>query len=249
MKIKIVRFFSMKVQRFARNGEEKNHLKLDQKSKHNDQKNCQYIYTSENWHMEPQNMNPWKRRFLLGIINFSIPLLVFRWVPYLWTPYQQASYNIYSTQSKNHSFRLGWSLYIYIYKYLCTVYTKYISVYLYLNIIPFPIITTFCQKIHVSWNFFSPRFPIHLAAIAMKGLEKGRFFMSHSQFLAMFGRKKTRRLEWKWAMTQMGVEPKIGDFSPKMDGEHKGNPYEQMDDLGGFYHPYFWVDTQITWLE
>ena len=28
-----------------------------------------------------------------------------------------------------------------------------------------------------------------------------------------------------------------------MDGENKGKPYEQMDDLGGF--PYFWVDTHI----
>ena len=27
-----------------------------------------------------------------------------------------------------------------------------------------------------------------------------------------------------------------------MDGLYTGNPYEQMDDLGGF-HPYFWVDT------
>ena len=24
-----------------------------------------------------------------------------------------------------------------------------------------------------------------------------------------------------------------------MDGENNGKPYEQMDDLGGFYHPYF----------
>ena len=31
----------------------------------------------------------------------------------------------------------------------------------------------------------------------------------------------------------MGVEPKIGFFTPKMDGENKGKPYEQMDDLGG----------------
>ena len=33
----------------------------------------------------------------------------------------------------------------------------------------------------------------------------------------------------------MGVEPKIGGvfpFSPKMDGENNGKPYEQMDDLG-----------------
>ena len=31
----------------------------------------------------------------------------------------------------------------------------------------------------------------------------------------------------------MGVEPKIGGFSAKMDGENKGKPYEQTDDLGG----------------
>ena len=32
----------------------------------------------------------------------------------------------------------------------------------------------------------------------------------------------------------MGVEPKIGGNrkTPKMDGENKGKPYEQMDDLG-----------------
>ncbi len=30
----------------------------------------------------------------------------------------------------------------------------------------------------------------------------------------------------------MGVNPKIGDFTPKMDGENIGKPYEQMDDLG-----------------
>ena len=26
---------------------------------------------------------------------------------------------------------------------------------------------------------------------------------------------------------------------------YKGKPYEQMDDLGVFYHPYFWFNTQI----
>ena len=42
----------------------------------------------------------------------------------------------------------------------------------------------------------------------------------------------------------MGVEPKIGVFSPKMDGENKRKAYEQMDDLGGktplclVQHPY-----------
>ena len=38
--------------------------------------------------------------------------------------------------------------------------------------------------------------------------------------------------------SQMGVEPKIGDFTPQMDGENNGKPYEQMDDLG-VSHPYF----------
>ena len=40
----------------------------------------------------------------------------------------------------------------------------------------------------------------------------------------------------------MGVEPKIGFFSPKMDGENNGKPYEQMDDLGGVF-PLF-LETQ-----
>ena len=31
----------------------------------------------------------------------------------------------------------------------------------------------------------------------------------------------------------MGVEPKIGGFTPKMDGEDHGKPYFLMDDLGG----------------
>ena len=31
----------------------------------------------------------------------------------------------------------------------------------------------------------------------------------------------------------MGVSKNRG-FSPKMDGENNGKPYEQMDDLGGF---------------
>ena len=34
-------------------------------------------------------------------------------------------------------------------------------------------------------------------------------------------------------MSDMGVEPKIGGKSPKLDGENNGKPYEQMDDLGG----------------
>ncbi len=37
-----------------------------------------------------------------------------------------------------------------------------------------------------------------------------------------------------------------------MDGENNGSkPYEQMDDLGGFFHPYFWFNThwekEILW--
>ncbi len=35
---------------------------------------------------------------------------------------------------------------------------------------------------------------------------------------------------------KMGVEPKIGGVSPKMDGLFHGKPYEQMDDLGGETH-------------
>ena len=31
----------------------------------------------------------------------------------------------------------------------------------------------------------------------------------------------------------------------KMDGENNGTPYEQMDDLGGFNHPYFWFNTHV----
>ena len=39
---------------------------------------------------------------------------------------------------------------------------------------------------------------------------------------------------------QMGVNPKIGVvFTPKMDGENNGKPYEQMDDLGGLKPPIF----------
>ena len=36
----------------------------------------------------------------------------------------------------------------------------------------------------------------------------------------------------------IGVFPKIGGNTPKLDGENNGKPYEQMDDLGGF-HPLF----------
>ena len=33
-----------------------------------------------------------------------------------------------------------------------------------------------------------------------------------------------------------------------MDGENKGKPYEQMDDLGIFPH-YFWVDTHLNMID
>ena len=37
----------------------------------------------------------------------------------------------------------------------------------------------------------------------------------------------------------MDVSKNRGMFTPKMDGENNGTPYEQMDDLGG-NTPYFW---------
>ncbi len=43
----------------------------------------------------------------------------------------------------------------------------------------------------------------------------------------------------KWVLNQ-----KWGK-TPKMDGLFHGKPYEQMDDLGGSFTPYFWVNTQI----
>ena len=46
-----------------------------------------------------------------------------------------------------------------------------------------------------------------------------------------------------------GCQPKIRGKTPKMDGENNGKPYEQMDDLEGFSHPYFWVDTQVLYLQ
>ena len=41
----------------------------------------------------------------------------------------------------------------------------------------------------------------------------------------------------------MGVEPKIGVFSPKMDGENNGKPKDKMDDLG---IPWFFGNTYIN---
>ena len=42
------------------------------------------------------------------------------------------------------------------------------------------------------------------------------------------------------------VEPKIGGFYPKMDGENNGKPYEQMDDLGCFPTIFGNTHTQIS---
>ena len=41
----------------------------------------------------------------------------------------------------------------------------------------------------------------------------------------------------------MGVEPKIGRKPPKMDGLFHRKPYFLMDDLGGSFTPYFWLET------
>ena len=43
----------------------------------------------------------------------------------------------------------------------------------------------------------------------------------------------------------MGVSKNRGDFTPKMDGENNGKPYEQMDDLVG--QPLF-LETPISHL-
>ena len=42
----------------------------------------------------------------------------------------------------------------------------------------------------------------------------------------------------------MGVSKNRGIY-PKMDGENKGKPYEQMDDLVG-NTPYFWKTTPTS---
>ena len=44
----------------------------------------------------------------------------------------------------------------------------------------------------------------------------------------------------------VGVEPRIGGGYPKMDGENKGKPYEQMDDLGG---PPLFLETAMCFWE
>ena len=60
--------------------------------------------------------------------------------------------------------------------------------------------------------------------------------------------KKMSQNEGKVA-TQMGVSSQNrGKKTPKMDGENHGKPYEQMDDLGGFYHPYFWKHSNIFYM-
>ena len=55
------------------------------------------------------------------------------------------------------------------------------------------------------------------------------------------------------SLIDLDVEPKIGGFSPKMDGENNGKPYEQMDDLGGFpiflvQHPFRGCITFPEWM-
>ena len=50
----------------------------------------------------------------------------------------------------------------------------------------------------------------------------------------------------KKELIQMGVEPKIGVFTPqKWMVKIMGKPYEQMDDLG--FSPYFWKHPHIPW--
>ena len=46
----------------------------------------------------------------------------------------------------------------------------------------------------------------------------------------------------------MGVSKNRGK-TPKMDGENSGKSYEQMDDLGGSSHPYFWFNTHIKMVD
>ena len=49
--------------------------------------------------------------------------------------------------------------------------------------------------------------------------------------------------KWTARVDPYGCQPKNSGKNPKMDGENKGKPYEQMDDLGVFpsflgWHPY-----------
>ena len=43
-----------------------------------------------------------------------------------------------------------------------------------------------------------------------------------------------QKLHLRFSSHDMGVNPKIGGNTPKMDGENHGKPYEQRDDLGCF---------------
>ena len=44
---------------------------------------------------------------------------------------------------------------------------------------------------------------------------------------------------WERRKGYFWVFPKIGVFTPKMDGLFHGKPYVQIDDLGGFTTPIF----------
>ena len=58
---------------------------------------------------------------------------------------------------------------------------------------------------------------------------KRSIILRHFYLLAAL-RKDISRKKWQ-PNVDMGGTPKIGDFSPKMDDENNGKPYEQMDDL------------------
>ena len=49
-----------------------------------------------------------------------------------------------------------------------------------------------------------------------------------------------------WVFPKIGVKPRKW---MKMDGENSGKSYEQMDDLGGSSHPYFWFNTHIKMVD
>ena len=57
------------------------------------------------------------------------------------------------------------------------------------------------------------------------------FTNPHSPWRMRYLQKGIKK-NWKQDMNKcpfcMGVEPKIGGFTPKMDGENNGKPYEQM---------------------
>ena len=64
--------------------------------------------------------------------------------------------------------------------------------------------------------------------------------------MLIFGGVKSVQLRDFWndidsKRLDLGVNPKLGGFfSPKMDGENNGKPYEQMDDFGGENPHIFW---------